>query len=95
MMNMMVWMIFFFVIMYVFMIRPQVKKQKELATKIASLKTGDRVITSGGIHGVVTNVKNGASLTLRVADNVKIEVEKTAITTIVPPAEGKASEAKS
>lgn len=92
MMNMLVWMIFFFVIMYIFMIRPQVKKQKELQAKIASLKTGDRVITNGGIHGVVTNVKNGPSLTLRIADNVKIEIEKSAVATILD--EGKASEAK-
>lgn len=70
------------IIMYVLMIRPQQKKQKELAALIASVKTGDKVVTSGGIHGIVSNVKDGATLSLKVADNVKIEVDKSAIVSV-------------
>jgi preprotein translocase subunit YajC len=70
------------IIMYVLMIRPQQKKQKELAALIASVKTGDKVVTSGGIHGIVSNVKDGATLSLKVADNVKIEVDKSAIASV-------------
>lgn len=70
------------VIMYVLMIRPQQKKQKELAALVASVKTGDKVVTSGGIHGIVSNVKDGATLSLKVADNVKIEVDKSAIISV-------------
>jgi preprotein translocase subunit YajC len=75
----------FGVIMYVLMIRPQQKKQKELATLISSVKTGDKVVISGGIHGIVSNVKDGPTLSLKIADNVKIEVDKSAIVSVDRP----------
>lgn len=70
------------VIFYFLIIRPQSKRQKEHAALVAALKTGDKVVTSGGIHGIVANVKEGSSLILKIADNVKIEVDKSAIATI-------------
>ena len=70
------------VIFYFLIIRPQSKRQKELATLISTLKTGDKVITSGGIHGIIANVKEGNTLILKVADNVKIEIDKSAIATV-------------
>src|SRR3954462_201645 len=73
------------IIMYVLMIRPQQKKQKELAALISSVKTGDKVVTTGGIHGIVSNVKDGTTLSLKVADNVKIEVDKSAIASVDRP----------
>jgi preprotein translocase subunit YajC len=73
-----------FVIMWVLMIRPQQKKQRELATKISSLKTGDRVVTTGGVHGTVTNVKEGSTLTLKVDENCKLTVDKIAIAVVIP-----------
>jgi len=78
-------MLFVFAIMYFLMIRPQRKKQQELEKQIKALKTGDRVITNGGIHGVVANVRgdNSTVLTLKIADNVKIEIEKSAVSTVV------------
>ena len=78
-------MLFLFAIMYFLMIRPQRKKQKELEAQLKSLKTGDRVITSGGIHGVVANVRGDDStfLTLRIGENVKIDIEKSAIATVL------------
>ena len=84
-MNMLVWMIFAFVLVYFLTIRPQRKKQMELDQQIKALKTGDRVVTSGGIHGVIANVKSdtSTSLTLKIAENVKIEVEKSAIANIL------------
>ena len=85
---------FAFALVYFLTIRPQRKKQMELDQQIKSLKTGDRVITSGGIHGVIANVKSdtSSSLTLKIAENVKIDVEKSAITSILrdKPAENKA-----
>ena len=71
------------VLMWLFMIRPQQKKQKELLGRIAALKTGDRVITVGGVHGVVTNVKDGPTLVLKVDDNCKITVDKSAVVTVL------------
>ena len=75
-------MIAIFAIMYFLIIRPQSKRQKELAARVSNLKTGDKVITSGGIHGIVSNVKEGTTLSLKIADNVKIEVDKTAIASV-------------
>jgi preprotein translocase subunit YajC len=69
------------VIFYFLIIRPQKKKQKDQENLIKSIKTGDHVITSGGIHGIVANVKE-RSVMLKVADNVKIELEKTSVTTV-------------
>ena len=71
------------VIMWVLMIRPQQKRQKELAARIAGLKTGDRVVTVGGVHGTVSNVKDGPTLVLKVDDNCKLVVEKTSIATVL------------
>jgi preprotein translocase subunit YajC len=89
--NMMVMMAFFFVMMYLLMIRPQQKRQKELAAQIASTKTGDRVVTTGGIHGIIANVKE-KTFVLKVADNVKIEIDKSAVATVLKSTEGAASE---
>ena len=73
-----------FVVMWFFMIRPQQKKQKELLARIAAIKTGDRVITVGGVHGVVTNAKDGPTLVLKVDDNCKLTVDKSAVVTVLP-----------
>jgi preprotein translocase subunit YajC len=74
--------IFIFVIMYFVMIRPQSKRQTEQKRMIASLKTGDRVVTNAGIHGLIANLKE-TTVVLKVADNVKIEMEKSAITSVL------------
>jgi preprotein translocase subunit YajC len=66
------------------MIRPQQKKQKELLARISAIKTGDRVVTTGGVHGVVSNVKDGPTLVLKVDDNCKLTVDKSAIVTVLP-----------
>jgi preprotein translocase subunit YajC len=74
--------IFLFIIMYFVMIRPQKKRQQQQQQLMASLKTGDRVVTNAGIHGLISNVKEHTVL-VKVADNVKIEMEKSAITTVL------------
>lgn len=81
--GMLVPMVCIFAVMYFLMIRPQQQKQKKLQETIDNLKTGDAVITVGGIHGVVSNVKDGATLTLKIADNVRVDVEKSAIATVL------------
>lgn len=75
-------MVLIFVIFYFILIRPQKQKQKKLDAQRNALKSGDKVITAGGIHGLVTNVK-AHSVTLKVADNVKIEFEKGSIGTVI------------
>ena len=74
--------ILIFVIMYFLLFRPQMKRQKEQAKLVSTLKTGDRVITASGIHGLISNVKDNTVI-LKIADNVKIEIEKTAVTNVV------------
>src|SRR5438876_10239967 len=78
--------IFIFIIMYFVKFRPQIKRQEQQQKLIASLKTGDRVITNGGIHGLISNVKE-TTVIVKVADNVKIEMEKSAVTNVVKSAE--------
>jgi preprotein translocase subunit YajC len=81
--GMLVPMVCIFAVMYFLMIRPQQQKQKKLQETIDNLKTGDAVITTGGIHGVVSNVKDGAVLSLKIAENVRVDVEKSAIATVL------------
>ncbi len=80
--NMFIPMILMLVLVYVLMIRPQAKRQKEHAARVAALKSGDSVITAGGIHGRITNVKE-KSVIVKVADNVKIEFDKASISTVL------------
>lgn len=71
-------MLLIFVVMYFFMIRPQQKKQKELVQFRNSLKKGDKVVTVGGIYGVVTEIKDKYVL-MEVDNNVKLRVDKSSI----------------
>jgi preprotein translocase subunit YajC len=79
--------VFIFIIAYYMMIRPQMRRQKEQARLVSSLKTGDRVVTASGIHGLISNVKD-TTVIVKVADNVKLEMEKTAVTNVVKSVEG-------
>jgi len=58
------------------------KQQRTLANMQTKLKKNDEVVTTGGIHGTVANIKD-QTLTLRVDDNVRLEVEKNAVTRLV------------
>ena len=70
--------ILMFVIMYFFMIRPQNKKQKEIAEFRRSLQVGQSVITAGGIHGVIKEI-NDNDVMLEIDRNVKLCVDKNSI----------------
>jgi preprotein translocase subunit YajC len=67
-----------FVVFYFFMIRPQMKKQKEMTNYRNSLKKGDRVVTTGGIYGKITDVKDNF-VTLDVGGDVRLKVDKSAL----------------
>ena len=71
-----------FLIFYVLLIRPQRKEQKEIAAAIAALKKGDKVITIGGIHGMVSLVKE-RTIILKVDEGCKIEMSRNAIATVL------------
>ncbi len=73
--------VFVFIIFYFLLIRPQQKKAKEHRKLVETLKTGDKVITSAGIHGIIANVKDKTIL-VKVADNVKLEFDRAAVTSV-------------
>jgi preprotein translocase subunit YajC len=66
------------VVFYFFMIRPQVKRQKELKNYRNSLQKNDKVITTGGIYGKITDVKE-QTVTIEIAENIRIKVDKSAV----------------
>lgn len=65
-------------IMYFLMIRPQQKRQKEHQKMLESIKKGDKVITTSGMHGTVTDI-DGQTYTIQISDNTKVTFEKNAI----------------
>ncbi len=66
------------VVFYLFMIRPQVKRQKELRKYRQSLQNGDRVVTSGGIYGKIVEVSD-QTVVIEVQDQTRIKIDKNAI----------------
>lgn len=70
-----------FLIFYFLVIKPEKNKQKEKKAQVANLKKNDHVVSSGGIHGTVVNIKP-TTVIVRVDDNVKIEIDKEAIATV-------------
>ena len=71
-----------FAAMYFLMIAPQRKKQKAHEKMLAALTSGDEIVTTGGIYGTITNVKDDRFV-VRIADNTKIEVGKAFVSTVV------------
>ncbi len=80
-----------FLIWYFLVIRPQQQQRRKLRDLLANLKTGDRVITNGGIYGTIAGFRDGV-VQLQVANQVKIDVARSAVTGL-QPAEGQAAEA--
>ncbi len=76
--------ILIFVIFYFMLIRPQRQKEKEQQKMLKGLNKNDEVITSSGIHGTIVNVKE-KTVTLRIDDNVKIELERNCVVLIKKP----------
>jgi preprotein translocase subunit YajC len=73
----------FIPLLYFMMIRPQQKRQKQWQEMLGGIKSGDRVTTSGGIRGIILSIKDD-SIIIRVApDNLKLEVAKSAIASVI------------
>jgi len=70
--------ILIFIIFYFLLIRPQKSREKEHKKMLNTLNKNDEIVTSGGIHGTIVNVKDKTFI-LRVDDNVKIEIEKNSV----------------
>jgi preprotein translocase subunit YajC len=70
-------------IFYLFIIRPQTKKQKERQRMLEAVDKGDDIVTIGGVHGKIVGVKNdGKVFIVKVDDNVKLEIDRTAVSHI-------------
>jgi preprotein translocase subunit YajC len=76
------------VVFYFFMIRPQMKRQKEMRKFRENVQKGDKVVTSGGIHGKIKNIKE-TTIEVEVANDVVISVDKTAINPVYPQQQGR------
>ena len=75
--------ILIFVIFYFFLIRPQQKRVKDHKAMVESLKRGDEIITSGGIIGTIERVMEDDRIEVNIGDNVKVQVIKTTITSLL------------
>ncbi len=75
-------MIIIFVIFYFFLIRPQLRKQKQVEQMLSSLKKGDKVLAAGGLFGVIHKIE-GEVVSLDIAENVRVNVAKSSINELV------------
>lgn len=83
-MQMLMFIVPLILIMYFFMIRPQQKRQKEQQKMIASLRTGDKVVTNSGMIGTIVHIHDDKNkVVLKVADQVKVEFIKSSIAGLV------------
>ncbi|MGA9118196.1 MAG: preprotein translocase subunit YajC [Bacteroidota bacterium] len=80
-------------IFYFMIIRPQGKQRKEREKMLGSVKKGDKVVTAGGVHGLVAGTDEKIIL-LEIADNVKVKVDRTAITAVVRESEPEGKKGK-
>ena len=77
-------------VMYFLMIRPQMKRAKEHRSMLEALSRGDEVLTNGGLAGVVTDIGDNF-VTVEIADNVRVRVQKSAVGNVLPKGSLKAS----
>lgn len=75
--------ILIFVVFYFLLIRPQQKKMKQHREMLDAVRRGDKIITGGGIIGTVTKVDNDTELTVEIAKDVKIKVQRATISAVV------------
>ena len=73
----------FIPLLYLLMIRPQQRRQKQWQQMLASIKSGDRVTTAGGIRGVILSIKDDSIIIRVPPDNLKLEVSKNAIASVI------------
>jgi len=69
-------------VLYLVMIRPQQKRQKQWQEMLGSIKPGDRVTTAGGIRGIIISIKDDVIIIRVAPDNIKMEITKTAIASV-------------
>lgn len=88
--SMIIMMVVLFGLMYFMMIRPQMKRQKEHRTMVSALAKGDEVVTNGGLAGRVEEVGE-TFITIEIAPNVKVKLQKGAVSQVLPKGSLKSS----
>ncbi|MFP4056889.1 MAG: preprotein translocase subunit YajC [Candidatus Brocadiia bacterium] len=83
--------ILIFFVFYVFLIRPQNKRRRQRMEMLSALRKGDKVITTGGIHGIITHVRD-QEVVVKVGDDVRLTLQKSGIAHVKSPAEDAAEE---
>jgi preprotein translocase subunit YajC len=82
-----------FAVMYFLMIRPQQRQKRQHQDMLSQLGKGDKVVTAGGLHGTVAGVKDN-SVIVKIADNVKVEVNRSSISQILSSKSSKTTQAQ-
>ena len=70
-----------FAVLYFLILKPQIKKQKDQQKMVDALEKGDKIVTNGGIHGIITNIKDDI-LTVKIAENTRIELSRGAVSRV-------------
>ncbi len=79
------WLVLLFLVFWFFLIRPQQQRERRRRDMLAALKVGDRVITIGGFHGIITRVDD-QTVRLKLSDDLEVQLQKSGVGTIVRPA---------
>ena len=88
-----VWFVLLFAVMYYVMVRPQKKKEKQRQVMLDALKKGDRVVTAGGIYGVVKNLKEDeVTLVVDEQRDIRLRMTRSAVSAVVQAAKDKGGE---
>lgn len=90
----MVTMVIIFIIFYFFLIRPQNKKMRQHQDMLASIRRGDKVVTGGGIIGTITKVESDTEITVEIAPNVKVRVQRALVSAVLSKSEPVRDETK-
>lgn len=77
--------ILIFAVFYFFLIRPQQKKLDNHRAVLKTLKKGDKIVTGGGIHGVVVNLDGDDVVTVEIASGINVKIERSTIASVVDP----------
>lgn len=88
------WFPILILLFYFLMVRPQMKREKEVKSMLDSVKVGDRVVTSSGMHGKVIRIENNI-FTIEIAQNVRVDFERTAVASVRNKKEKETEPAKS
>jgi preprotein translocase subunit YajC len=74
-----------FLILYLLVIRPQARRQKQREQMLKTVKKGDRIVTTGGIYGTVVSTRGEDVLVVKIAENVRVDMARPAVATVLGP----------